>query len=76
MSKYTQIDIKLVASYGGEGLRGAFPNLRNLLNNYGYDLVVAREPSLYDMVEVLVSETILTCRKPRRGRLLPEWGSF
>jgi len=53
LSKYIQIDIRLAASYGGEGLRAALPNLYKLLKNYGYDHVIANEPSPYDLVEVL-----------------------
>jgi len=54
LSKYIQIDIRLVASYGGDGFRGALPNLYKLLKNYTYDHVISDEPSIYDMVEVLV----------------------
>ncbi len=54
MSKHVQIEIRLAASYGQGGLKGALPNLYNLLENYRYDLVIEKEPSLYEMVEVLV----------------------
>jgi hypothetical protein len=54
LSKYIQIDIRLLAAFGTGGFKSAFPNLHNLLSTYRYDLVIEREPSLYDMVEVLV----------------------
>jgi hypothetical protein len=54
MSKYMQIDIKLLPVYGVGGLEGSFPNLFTLLNSNGYDLVIDREPSLYEMVEVMI----------------------
>ncbi len=54
MSKYVQIDIRLVASYGPGGLKGALPNLYDLLKNYRYELVIEKEPSPYEMVEVLI----------------------
>ncbi len=54
MSKYVQIDIRVLPAYGAGGLKGAFPNLHSILKNFSYDLVIEREPSLYEMVEVLV----------------------
>ncbi len=54
MSKYIQIDIRVLAAYGPGGLKSAFPNLYDLLSTCRYDLVVEKEPSLYDMVDVLV----------------------
>ncbi|MGA2400938.1 MAG: hypothetical protein ABSG91_04420 [Syntrophobacteraceae bacterium] len=54
MSKYMQIDIRLLPAYGAGGLKGAFPNLFELLGSNGYDLVIAKEPSLYEMVEVMI----------------------
>lgn len=54
MSKYTQIDIRLLPVYGAGGLKKAFPDLFNLLSVSGYDLVIEKEPSLYEMVDVMV----------------------
>ncbi|MEN6438061.1 MAG: hypothetical protein ABFD97_05720 [Syntrophobacter sp.] len=54
MSKYAQIEIRVLPAYGTGGLKGAFPNLYGTLAKFGYDLVIKREPSLYEMVEVLV----------------------
>lgn len=53
MSKYMEIEIKLVPAYGSGGLTGRFPNLVKLLKNHGYDRVVEKEPSLYELVDVL-----------------------
>jgi hypothetical protein len=54
MSKYIQIDIRLLPAYGSGGLKGAFPNIFELLSRSGYNLVLAKEPSLYEMVEVMI----------------------
>jgi hypothetical protein len=54
LSKYIQIEVKFLAVYGPGGLKAAFPNLYNLLNAGRYDLVIEKEPSLYEMVDVLV----------------------
>jgi uncharacterized protein YpiB (UPF0302 family) len=54
MSKYMQIDIRLLAAYGEGGLKRAFPNLFKLLSDSGYDLLIEKEPSLYEMVEVMI----------------------
>lgn len=54
MSKYMQIDVRLLAAYGEGGLRRAFPDLYRLLDEGGYNLVIEREPSLYEMVEVMI----------------------
>ena len=54
MSKYVQIDIRLLAAYGDGGIRKAFPHLFEILSASGYDLVIQREPSLYEMVEVMI----------------------
>lgn len=53
MSKYMQIDIRLLPIYGQGGLKNAFPNLFNLLSNSGYNLVADKEPSLYEMTDVM-----------------------
>ncbi len=54
MSKYMQIDIRLLPAYGEGGLENAFPHIFKLLSDSGYDLVIAKEPSLYEMVEVMI----------------------
>lgn len=54
MSKYMQIDIRLLPAYGEGGLKKAFPRLFKLLGDCGYDRVMEREPSLYEMVDVLI----------------------
>ena len=54
MSKYIQIDVRLLAAYGEGGLKRAFPDLYRLLDEGGYNLVIEREPSLYEMVEVMI----------------------
>ncbi|MFZ2446253.1 MAG: hypothetical protein WAW37_07845 [Syntrophobacteraceae bacterium] len=54
MSKYVEINVRLMAVYGQGGLKAALPNLFRLLSDYGFNLVIAKEPSLYEMVEVLV----------------------
>ena len=54
MSKYMQIDIRLLPVYGAGGLKGALPNLFEFLDSNGYDLVIDKEPSLYEMVEVMI----------------------
>ena len=53
MSKFMQIDIRLLPAYGTGGLKGSFPHLFEFLTHNGYDLAVAKEPSLYEMVEVM-----------------------
>ncbi len=54
MSKYMQIDIRLLPAYGAGGLKGALPNIYKILGDYGYDLVIEKAPSIYDMVEVMI----------------------
>jgi hypothetical protein len=54
MSKYMQIDIRLFPAYGEGGLKKAFPDLFKLLSDSGYYLVIEKEPSLYEMVEVMI----------------------
>ena len=54
MSKYMQIDVRLLPAYGEGGLKKAFPGLFKLLSDSGYDLVIEKEPSLYEMVEVMI----------------------
>jgi hypothetical protein len=54
MSKYMQIDVRLLPVYGEGGLKKAFPELYRLLDEGGYNLVLEREPSLYEMVEVMI----------------------
>ena len=54
MSKYTQIDVRVLAAYGEGGLKRAFPETYRLLDEGGFNLVIEREPSLYEMVEVMI----------------------
>lgn len=54
MSRFMQIDIRLLPMYGQGGLKGAFPQIFAMLDECGYDLVIRKEPSLYEMVDVLV----------------------
>lgn len=53
MSKFIEIEIKLVPVYGSGGFSGRFPNLAKFLKEYGYDRVLKEEPSLYQLVDVL-----------------------
>jgi uncharacterized alpha/beta hydrolase family protein len=53
MSKYMQIDVRLVPLYGSGGFASRFPNLARFLKNYSYNLVLEDEPSLYQMVDVV-----------------------
>ncbi|MDR3569990.1 MAG: hypothetical protein P4L43_18360 [Syntrophobacteraceae bacterium] len=54
MSKFMQIDVRLLPIYGEGGLKKAFPDLFGLLDEGGYNLAIDREPSLYEMVEVMI----------------------
>ncbi len=54
MSRYMQIDVRLLPAYGEGGLKNTFPELYRLLDEGGYNLVIEREPSLYEMVEVMI----------------------
>lgn len=54
MSAYMQIDIRVLPVFGTGGLKGAFPHLFKILNDFRYDVVLKKEPSLYELVEVLV----------------------
>ncbi len=49
-----QIDVRLLPAYGAGGLKGAVPNIYKMLADYGYDLVIEKAPSIYDMVEVMI----------------------
>ncbi|MHC1724953.1 MAG: hypothetical protein AB9866_02825 [Syntrophobacteraceae bacterium] len=53
MSAYMQIDVRVLPVFGAGGLKSAFPHLFKLLKDFRYDLVIQKEPSLYDIVEVL-----------------------
>ena len=54
MSKYVQIDVRLLPVYGEGGLKKAFPELFRMLDEGGFNLVIEREPSLYEMVDVMI----------------------
>jgi len=53
MSKFMEIEIKLVPVYGSGGLPARFPNLAKFLKDHGYDRVLEAEPGLYQLVDVL-----------------------
>lgn len=53
MSKFMEIEIKLVPAYGSGGFAGRFPNLAKFLKDCGYERVLEEEPSLYQLVDVL-----------------------
>ena len=53
MSKFMEIEIKLVPIYGSAGLEGRYPNLANFLKEWGYERIIADRPSLYHLVDVL-----------------------
>lgn len=54
MSKLTEISIKLVPIYGSGGLPGRLPQLARGLKEFGYEIVLREEPSVYELVEVLI----------------------
>lgn len=53
MSKFTEIEIKLLPIYGSSGFAGRFPRLTSFLKEWGYERVVDEAPNLYHFVEVL-----------------------
>lgn len=53
MSKYMEIEIRLMPVYGSGGFTNRFPNLAKFLGEYGYDRVLEEGPSLYQLVDVL-----------------------
>lgn len=53
MSKFIEIEIKLLPIYGSSGFAGRFPKLASFLREYGYERVVDEAPNLYHLVEVL-----------------------
>jgi hypothetical protein len=54
MSKYMQIDLRLLPFYE-KRFRKLFPNISNLLMQLGYHELVETEISLYDLVDHLVT---------------------
>jgi hypothetical protein len=54
MSKWMQIDVRLLAVYGSAGLKGVFPRFAKFLRDFGYTEVLEGEPPLYQLVDVLV----------------------
>jgi len=52
MSKYMQIDIRLIPFYEGS-LDTCFPRIANLLKRMSYGGVVEKEISLYEMADIL-----------------------
>jgi len=53
MSRWMQIDIRLLPVYGPGGLRKVFPKIAAFLKERGYERSLEQEPSLYHLVEVL-----------------------
>lgn len=53
MSKFIEIEIKLIPIYGSAGLAGRFPNLANFLKEWGYERVLEEQPNVYQLVDVL-----------------------
>jgi len=53
MSKFMEIEIKLIPIYGSAGFAGRFPKLASFLREWGYERIVDEQPSLYQLVEVL-----------------------
>ena len=53
MSRWMQIDIRLLPVYGPGGLRKVFPKIAAFLKECGYERSLEQEPSLYHLVEVL-----------------------
>lgn len=54
MSKFVQIEIRLVPIYGAGGLGKNFPKFAEFLKKHGYTKVLEDQPSLYHLVDVLV----------------------
>jgi len=54
MSKLMEITIKLVPIYGAGGLPGRLPNLARGLKEFRYEKVLREEPSVYELVDVLI----------------------
>ncbi len=74
MSAYMQIDIRVLPVFGTGGLKGTFPHLFKILKDFRYDIVLKKEPSLYELVEVLVRiandpQIPMTTKKPVVQRL-------
>jgi len=54
MSRFLQIDIRLLAAYGSGGLKAQFPNLTQFLARSGYHRLLEEEPSVYHLVDGLI----------------------
>lgn len=57
MSRYMQIDVRLLPFFGSDGFGKAFPNLVKFLRNNNRGRLVEDEPSLYHLVEALEGVT-------------------
>jgi len=54
MSRFLQIDIRLLAAYGSGGFRAQFPHLTQFLARSGYHRLIEQEPSVYHLVDGLI----------------------
>ena len=54
MSRFIQIDIRLLPMYGSGGMQKSFPHLSKALKDFGYTKVLEEEPTLYRLAEVLL----------------------
>jgi hypothetical protein len=54
MSRFLQIDIRLLAAYGSGGLKAQFPHLTQFLTRSGYYRLLEEEPSVYHLVDGLI----------------------
>ena len=77
MSRFMQIDLKLLPLYGSGGLRHAFPNLASWLKACGRDRLLREEPPLYQLVEGLerlaTDPAVPAATKAGLMRLLPRF---
>jgi hypothetical protein len=54
MSRFLQIDIRLLPAYGSGGLKAHFPHLILFLASCGHHRLIEEEPSVYDLVDGLI----------------------
>lgn len=54
MSRLMEITVKLIPIYGSGGMAGRLPNLTRGLKEFGYEKVLREEPSVYELVDVLI----------------------
>ncbi len=76
MSRLMEITIKLIPIYGSGGLAGRLPNLARRLKEFGYEKVLREEPSVYELVDVLIrlsnDPAVLATVKRPIARMLDE----